>query len=79
MRISASPISNVIYAGKTQKLKNGTEKWTSKEDVTDEAIAAVFEWFMYNSKDEGNSCYQISFKGHGTLTYDPDGKIESEE
>ena len=79
MRIGTSPISNRIYAGKTRTLKNGTENWTSKEDVTDEAIAAVFQWFMNNSKDEGNMCYEIGFEGHGTLTYDPDGKIEKED
>ena len=39
-----SPLTNTIYYG-TQDAKR--QMWTGKkEDVTDGAIAAVFEWFM---------------------------------
>lgn len=41
-----SPITNTIYYG-TQNEKNHT--WVGeKKDVTNEAIAAVYEWFMGN-------------------------------
>ena len=52
-----SPIINTIYYG-TQD----TEKhmWTGKkEDVTDGAIRAVFEWFIGNM--DGNEEYSIAY------------------
>lgn len=52
-----SPITNRIYYG-TQD----TEKhmWTGqKTDVTDDAIAAVYEWFMGNIKN--NEEYSITY------------------
>jgi len=52
-----SPIKNTIYYG-----KQNTEKHIfvgNKTDVTDEAIAAVYEWFMGNMK--GNEEYSITF------------------
>ena len=51
------PIINTIYYG-TQD----TEKhmWTGKkEDVTDGAIRAVFEWFIGNM--DGNEEYSIAY------------------
>ena len=45
-----SPITNTIYYGTQDPEKH---MWTGKkEDVTDGAIAAVYEWFMGNM--EGN-------------------------
>ena len=78
MKLGVSPLTNTIFAGNTKINKNGLEEWTKKEDVTDYAIKSVFEWFMNNSKCEGGSIYQISFKGFGTLTYDPNGVFEKE-
>lgn len=52
-----SPITHTIYYG-TQD----TEKhmWTGKkEDVTDGAIRAVFEWFIGNM--DGNEEYSIAY------------------
>ena len=52
-----SPITNTIYYG-TQN----TEKHMftgKKEDVTDGAIAAVYEWFMGNM--EGHEEYSITY------------------
>ena len=68
-----------IYAGNTRVDKQGREVWTKKEDVTDQAIKTVFQWFMDKSKSEGNSIYQVSFKGFGVLSYDPSGKLEEKE
>lgn len=52
-----SPITNRIYYGAQDPEKN---MWTGKkEDVTDEAIAAVFEWFMGNM--DGHEEYSITF------------------
>lgn len=45
-----SPITNIIYYGTVNKEKHC---FTGKrEDVTDEAIEAVFTWFMGNMKDD---------------------------
>lgn len=78
MNIGVSPITNTIFAGTAKSKGNGLMEWTKKEDVTDDAIRAVFEWFMNNSKAEGGKAYQISFGGFGTLTYDPSGVIKNE-
>lgn len=43
-----SPITNKIYYGTQDPVKH---MWTGKkEDVTDEVIATVFEWFIGNMK-----------------------------
>ena len=76
MKLGVSPITNTIYAGNTKTNKKGFEEWTKKEDVTDNAVKAVFEWFMNNSKDNGGNLYQVSIKGYGTLTYDPKGVFD---
>lgn len=53
-----SPITNTIYYGTQNPEKN---MWTGKkEDVTDDAIKAVFEWFIGNM--DGNEEFSITFK-----------------
>lgn len=53
-----SPITSTIYYG-TQNTT--THTWTGKkEDVTEGAIAAVFEWFIGNMKN-GVSEYRITY------------------
>lgn len=42
-----------IYAGNVKKDSKGREYWTKKEDVTDDAIRSVFEWFIQQSKRKG--------------------------
>lgn len=56
-----SPITNTIYYGDQDKEKH---MWIGKkEDVTDEAIAVVYEWFMGNMEDsEGeNAEFSITY------------------
>lgn len=56
-----SPITNTIYFG-TQNLEK--QMWTGKkEDVTNEAIAAVFEWFIGNM--DGHEEYSITYPSTG--------------
>lgn len=45
-----------IYAGTLTKDK---KRWINKSDVTDEAIKAVYSWFM--DQMEGNEEYSITF------------------
>ena len=52
-----SPITNTIYYGTQDPKKH---MWTGKkEDVTDGAIAAVYEWFMGNM--DGHEEYSITY------------------
>lgn len=54
-----SPITNTIYYGTQNQEKH---IWTGKkEDVTDGAIAAVFEWFIGNM--DKNEEYSITYPG----------------
>lgn len=52
-----SPITNTIYYGTQNKEKNMFTG--NKEDVTDDAIGAVYAWFMGNM--EGNEEYSITY------------------
>ena len=56
--MGVSPITNTIYYG---TVKN--DMWQGKrEDVTDIAIKAVFEWFMRKVEDEcPDGAFQIRF------------------
>ena len=73
MNIGTSPLTGKIYAGRSKPLKNGKGfYWVGKKtDVTDEAIRAVYEWFIHSCEesDEESDGYEISFPGVGTLTY----------
>lgn len=52
-----SPITNTIYYGTQNKEKR---MFTGKkEDVTNEVIGAVFEWFIGNM--DGNEEYSITY------------------
>lgn len=59
--MGVSPITGTIYYG---HLKN--DEWIGeKEDVTDMAIRAVFDWFIQKYKEEVHSEsreYQLKFK-----------------
>lgn len=52
-----SPLTNTIFYGNQNKEKN---MFTGeKKDVTDDVIAAVFQWFIGNM--EGNEEYSITY------------------
>ena len=57
-----SPLTNTIFYGTQDPEKN---MWVGKqEDVTDEVIGAVFEWFMNNFKEkEPCEAFEIRYKG----------------
>jgi len=61
-----------IYAGNTRINKNGMEVWTKKEDVTDNAIACVYQWFIDQNKKGNGKGWEISYEGLGKLTYTPE-------
>ena len=57
--VECSPVSNIIYAGKIKP--NGAE-WSSKNDVTDEAIEAVRDHLYALSKEGKSSGYEWTRK-----------------
>jgi hypothetical protein len=60
IRIAVSPLSNTIYAGKTNKQGN---EWLDKADITEDAIGAVAEYM-----DKSYSSIEFSA---GTLIWQP--------
>jgi hypothetical protein len=67
LKIGTSQITNKIYAGNTRKDKSGLELWTKKEDITEQAIDAVFEHMYQLSKETGG--FEFSIKGLGKMTF----------
>lgn len=64
-KLLVSDISNKIYLANAKPIKglDGVfETVGEKKDFTDEAIRAVFEWFIKRYKEnEPNEAYQITF------------------
>lgn len=64
-KLMVSPLTNKIYLTNVKRDKNNPDLFVStgeKQDYTDEAIRAVFEWFMNNHKEnEPNEAYEIRF------------------
>ena len=60
-RTGVSPLTNRIYYGTQDTDKH---MWIGqKTDITDSAIASVFEWFMANM--EGKQEYSIAYPNTG--------------
>ena len=64
-RLMVSPLTGKIYLTSVKDMGNGNFLSTGKqEDYTDEAIRAVFEWFMHQIKNAENANgYTIRYKG----------------
>lgn len=64
-KLLVSDISNKIYLANAKPIKGLDRVFETvgeKKDFTDEAIRAVFEWFMKKHKEnEPNEAYQIKF------------------
>lgn len=67
MKIGTSAFGDTIYAGNTRVDKKGYELWTKKEDVTEQAIKAVFEYMYSNSEETG--AFEISIEGFGKMQF----------
>lgn len=71
MKISVSPLTGTIYAGRTRKPKNGPEVWTTKEDVTDQVLRAAFNWLKLNCIEGGTGLYKVEYEGvPGAIIFD---------
>lgn len=61
-KLLCSDISNTIYLANAKQMKDNPSLYTAygdKEDFTNEAIRAVFQWFMNQMK--GNEEFTLSF------------------
>lgn len=67
MKLGTSYLGNKIYAGSTRIDKNGMELWIKKEDITEQAIKAVFE-HMYNKARE-NGYFHYYIEGYGKMQF----------
>ena len=65
-KLLVSDITNTIYLANAKPMKNDPKLFEAigeKQDFTDEAIKAVFQWFMNNyENEECNEAFDVTFK-----------------
>lgn len=62
-KVLVSPITNTIYYGAVAESGNGTYVSIGKrENITDDCIGAVFQWFENNLKKDKAITYEISYE-----------------
>jgi len=68
-QLMVSMLGNKIYLTNIKQDKDNPKisiATGKQEDYTDEAIRAVFEWFMHeHKKHESNRAYEVRFPGCG--------------
>ena len=64
-RLLCTPLTNRIMYGTVKDIGNGVLLQDGKrEDLTEDCLAATFEWFMNNiKKNKKSSAYEIRYKG----------------
>lgn len=64
-KLLMSDLTKTIYLANAKPLKGLPNCWETvgeKQDFTDEAIRAVFEWFMANFKEnEPNEAFEVKY------------------
>lgn len=64
-KLLVSDITKTIYLTNAKQVKGCSDLFETvgeKQDYTDEAIRAVFEWFMLNFKEnEPNEAFEVKF------------------
>lgn len=64
-KLLVSDITKTIYLANARPIKNYPNLFEAsgeKQDFTNEAIRAVFEWFMQNFKEnEPNEAFEVTF------------------
>ena len=64
-KLLTSPLTNKIYLTNAKQDKSNPDLFIGvgeKQDFTDEAIKAVFQWFVNNFEDNAEA-FEITFKG----------------
>ena len=70
-KLLVSDITNTIYLANAKPVKDHPgllETVGEKQDYTDAAIAAVYQWFLNHCKAEESGMYQIRFPSKPWLT-----------
>ena len=68
-RLMVAPLTGKIYLTAVKPIgEKHFQAVGQKEEYTDEAIRAVFEWFMHHAEETGH--YDISFGNGWTLSMD---------
>lgn len=68
-RLMVSPLTGKIYLTAVKEMKDGLFLATGqKQDYTNEAIRAVYEWFMQQAKASNDGFYQIQYGDKPWLT-----------
>ena len=71
IKIGVSSLTNKIYAGKVRKNKTMPDTWISKDDVTDQAIASVFEWLKSECIKGGTDLFELKYPSQkGKIIFD---------
>ena len=77
-RLMVSPITNTIYLTNVKELKDGVFVGTGeKQDYTNEAIAAVYEWFLNHAKESEDGVYRIKYGENPWLEMRMDAKEDT--
>lgn len=71
IKLGTSPLTNSIFIGRTKVGKNGMEEWTDRsEDMKQDILKAVLEWFMLRYKFENKTSIELITNGKRyMLTY----------
>ena len=80
MKVGYSGLTNTIYAGNTKKDSKNREVWTKKHEVTDSAIASVFEWLKSNAVNGGTRYFELEYPNQeGKIIFDLGKNWDKEE
>jgi hypothetical protein len=61
-KLVVSPITNTIYLTNVKEHKDGwLESIGEKQDYTQEAVRAVYEWFLNQAKESEDKMFQIKY------------------
>ena len=72
-KLLVSDITNTIYLANAKPVKDHSNLFETigeKKDFTDEAIKAVYQWFLNHCREEESGFYQIRFPNMPWLTMD---------
>ena len=76
-QLVVSPITNTIYLTAVRKTKSGLMIGTGeKQDYTNSAVGAVYEWFMNQAKASDEGIFRVKYGEGPWLTMEIEQKEE---
>lgn len=75
-KLLVSDLTNTIYLARAKRVGDSDlfETVGEKEDMTDEAIKAVYQWFLNQCQEQEEKNFRIRFPGKPWLSMDFDDK-----